>query len=63
MAYISNEVEYHETVIETINEVLIPQAENEQLKDFLKNFVPNLEAHFVHAQRVKRQIEQGSGGY
>lgn len=63
-AYIDNEVAYHETVIDVVGEILIPQAENEQLRGLLEAVLPSLEAHLEHAKMVQNEIAGTSGnGY
>jgi len=55
-AYIDNEVSYHKAVISTVENVLIPDAENKELKDLLQNVVPTLKAHLEHAEMVQKKI-------
>ena len=55
-AYIDNEVAYHQAVINTVENVLIPQAQNKELKDLLQSVVPVLHSHLEHAQMVQKQI-------
>lgn len=54
--YIDNEVAYHETVIEVVRDILILQADNNQLKELLEAVLPSLEAHLVHAKTVQNSI-------
>lgn len=53
-AYIDNEVTYHKAVISAVEGVLIPDAENTELKALLQNVVPILKAHLEHAQMVQK---------
>ena len=55
-AYIDNEVSYHKAVISTVENVLIPDAENKELKDLLQNVMPTLKAHLEHAEMVQKKI-------
>jgi putative membrane protein len=55
-AYIKNEVAYHKAVINAIENVLVPDTQNEQLKDLLQTVLPALKAHLKHAQNVKSEI-------
>lgn len=55
-AYINNEVAYHKAVIETVRDALIPDTENQQLKDLLQAVLPALEAHLEHATQVQKEI-------
>lgn len=54
-AYIDNEVAYHKAVIAAVEGLLIPEAENAELKALLLNVVPILKAHLEHAQMVQKQ--------
>jgi putative membrane protein len=56
-AYIDNEVAYHKAVISTVEDVLIPQAQNQELKDLLQKVVPTLKAHLEHAQMVQSNFK------
>ena len=52
-AYIDNEVAYHKAVIGAIEGLLIPEAENAELKALLQNVVPAFKAHLEHAKMVQ----------
>ena len=54
--YIDSEVAYHQAVIEAVNRVLIPGAQNAQVKTALQNTVPTLEGHLQHARNVQAQL-------
>lgn len=54
--YIDNEVAYHEAVIGAVKTVLIPQAQNSELKDLLETVLPALEAHLGHAKMAQSKI-------
>ncbi len=54
--YIDTEVAYHEAVIDAVNKVLIPGAQNAQVKAALQNTVPTLEGHLQHAKNVQAQL-------
>jgi putative membrane protein len=56
-AYIDNEVSYHKAVISTVEGVLIPQAQNTELKQLLQNVVPTLKAHLEHAEMVQKMFK------
>ena len=58
-AYIDNEVAYHQRVINAIKTVLIPNAQNAELKKALQGAEPLFEGHLQHAQRVQSAIEGG----
>ncbi|MBK0402646.1 DUF4142 domain-containing protein [Adhaeribacter sp. BT258] len=57
-AYIDNEVTYHKAVISTVNNVLIPETENAELKKLLQDVAPILNAHLEHAQMVQKQFNK-----
>ncbi len=52
-AYIDNEVAYHKAVIAAVEGLLIPQAQNSELKALLEKVVPTLKAHLGHAEMVQ----------
>ena len=54
-AYLDNEVAYHKAVISAVNDLLIPEAENAELKKLLKDVVPFFQAHLDHAKMVQKQ--------
>lgn len=56
-AYIDNEVAYHEAVIGAVETVLIPQAQNAELKDLLVKVLPSLKAHLAHAKMVQKEFK------
>lgn len=56
-AYLENEVAYHKAVISTVKETLIPQSQNNELKDFLRSLVAPLENHLEHAKMALAQIK------
>lgn len=53
-AYIDNEVAYHKAVISAVEGLLIPEAENGELKSLLQNVVPALKTHLAHAEMVQK---------
>jgi putative membrane protein len=58
-AYIDNEVAYHQRVINAIKTVLIPNAQNAELKKALEGAEPLFEGHLQHAQQVQAAIKRG----
>src|ERR1700686_340104 len=56
--YIDTEVKYHEAVIGAVKTLLIPNAQNEELKKLLVDTVPTLEGHLRHAQNVQAQLNK-----
>lgn len=57
-AYISNEVLYHKAVINAVETVLIPQAQNASLKALLVKVVPALKEHLAHAEMLNKSINK-----
>src|SRR5215469_2147516 len=60
-AYVDNEVTYHQAVINATNTVLIPSAQNPDLKSALQGAIPLFDGHLQHAQRVRSAIEGKAG--
>ena len=56
-AYIDNEVTYHKAVIGAVEGLLIPEAENAELKALLQNVVPALKTHLEHAEMVQKMYK------
>lgn len=52
-AYIDNEVAYHQAVISAVNNILIPQTQNQELKGLLEKVAPVLKEHLEHAKMVQ----------
>lgn len=61
-AYVSHEVAYHEQVLGAIDSVLIPSAQNAELKALLVSVRPAFAAHLEHARRIQASLGQGAGG-
>lgn len=59
-AYVDHEVVYHQAVIDAVDTVLIPSAQNAELKALLVKVRPAFIAHLEHAKRVQAQL--GTGG-
>lgn len=57
-AYIDNEVAYHKAVIEAVEKLLIPQAQNKELKALLESVVAPLKAHLGHAEMVQKMFSK-----
>ncbi len=54
--YITNEVAYHQAVIDVVKNVLIPQSQNAELKKLLETALPILETHLGHAKMAQKTI-------
>lgn len=52
-AYIDNEVAYHKVVINANDTVLIPNAQNADLKSALQGAQPLFQGHLEHAEKVQ----------
>ena len=51
-AYIDNEVAYHKTVNDALQNTLIPSASNQELKDLLTTGLKIFQGHEHHAEHV-----------
>jgi len=56
-AYVNHEVTYHETVLNTIDKVLIPSSQNAELKALLEKVRPAIAAHLEHARHLKTAMK------
>jgi putative membrane protein len=56
-AYVANEIAYHEAVISVVETMLIPGAQNAELKTLLQHVLPALQAHLAHAKHVQAQLK------
>jgi len=56
-AYIDNEVAYHQAVINAVSSVLLPNAQNAELKSALEGAAPLFQGHLKHAQNVQADLE------
>jgi putative membrane protein len=55
-AYVDNEVKFHQTVIDTVDETLLPNAKNPQLKALLEQTRPTLVSHLEHAKQIQEKM-------
>jgi putative membrane protein len=55
-AYIANEVAMHESVLASLDNTLIPGAQNAELKQLLTSVRPTFEAHLKRAQALQQQL-------
>lgn len=55
-AYIDNEVTYHESVIKAVQDTLIPNAKNAELKSLLQSAAPVFVSHLNHAKEVQSSL-------
>jgi putative membrane protein len=56
-AYIDNEIAYHTAVIDAVKNVLIPNAQNAELKSALTGAAPLCAGHLEHARNVQAALE------
>ena len=59
-AYIDTEVAYHEGVVAAIDQALLPNAKNEELKTALTNTRPTIASHLEHARGVQKLLAGGA---
>jgi putative membrane protein len=55
-AYIANKVTYHQTVLDAIDNTLIPNAQNAELRALLEQTRPAVAAHLQHAQELQASV-------
>lgn len=56
-AYIGNEVAYHKAVVAEVQNVLVPNAQNAELKSLLQTVLPVLKTHLAHAEMVQKNFK------
>jgi putative membrane protein len=57
-AYLDREVSYHAAVIDAVDKLLLPNAQNAELRTALTDVRPALVAHLQHAQHLLTSLEQ-----
>src|ERR1051326_4186853 len=60
--YINHEVAYHQQVLDAAGNVLIPNAQNADLKSALQGAAPLLQGHLDHAKQLQSSLGGSSGG-
>jgi putative membrane protein len=55
--YIAHEVAYHQAVIDAVDSVLLPSAQNAELKGALAGVRPALVAHLRHAEQLHAAVK------
>ena len=55
-AYVDHEVAYHEEVLGAIDKVLIPSAQNAELKGLIEKVRPAIDAHLQHARHLQETL-------
>lgn len=59
-AYVDHEVAFHQQVLDTIDNVLVPNAQNAELKDMIVKTRPTIAEHLQHAKMLQQKL--GSAG-
>lgn len=55
-AYVDNEVAYHEQVLAAVDQTLIPNAQNAELKSLLESARPIFVSHLNHAKELQSSL-------
>jgi len=55
-AYVDNEVTYHQAVLDALDNTLIPNASNDELKSLLVKVRPAFVAHLDHAKHIQSTL-------
>ena len=55
-AYVDHEVAYHDAVLGAIDKVLIPNAQNAELKGLIEKVRPAIAAHLDHARHLQETL-------
>lgn len=55
-AYVDHEVDYHQQVLDAIDKVLIPGAQNAELKGLIEKVRPAIQAHLDHAKHIQASL-------
>jgi putative membrane protein len=55
-AYVDHEVAYHQQVLDAIDKVLVPSAQNAELKDLIVKVRPAIATHLEHAQHIQASL-------
>ena len=56
-AYVDQEVTYHQAVLDAIDNVLIPNAKNAELKALIVKVRPAIDAHLQHAKHMQASLK------
>ena len=55
-AYVDHEVAYHQQVLDAIDKVLVPSAQNAELKGLIEKVRPAIQAHLDHAKHIQASL-------
>lgn len=56
-AYVDNEVAYHIYAINAVENILIPQSKNAELKALLQKALPIFKTHLEHAKMIQKEFK------
>ncbi|MEO6135583.1 MAG: DUF4142 domain-containing protein [Ginsengibacter sp.] len=56
-AYVDNEVAYHKAAIDIVENTLIPNSSNAELKSLLESALPLFKEHLAHAEMVQKSLK------
>jgi putative membrane protein len=56
--YVDNEVSYHESVIGALDQTLMPNAKNAELKSLLETGRPIFTSHLEHAKQLQKSLNK-----
>ena len=57
-AYVEHEVAYHQTVLDAIDNTLIPNAKNAELKNLIVKVRPAIDDHLQHAKHLQADLSK-----
>ena len=55
-AYVDHEVAYHQAVLDAIDKVLVPSAQNAELKGLIEKVRPAIATHLDHAKHIQASL-------
>lgn len=55
-AYVDHEVAYHQQVLDAIDKLLVPSAQNAELKGLIEKVRPAIAAHLEHAKHLQASL-------
>ena len=55
-AYVAHEIAFHEEVIATLDELLVPSAKSPELASLLRRVRPNFATHLQHARHLQASL-------
>ncbi len=60
-AYMDREIGYHQAVLDALDQTLIPNADNAELKSLLEDARAAVAAHLARAKSIRDGLEEGGG--